>query len=208
MFKSPIQVAIQVAMAACGLLLVMLGPGRAAVYSQTTMEWMSLAPAGEGFAVSLPAKPDEQTDRTAMMGNTYKMRLYTSIDEPTGMLYMVIMQEFPSMAEVLTPRVRLDRFMEGFKDGLGKSLSEAVGGKFDMKPGRDLDLKGHAGRQYDLAFGETRGVVRTFDASRRIYVLIVMGAGEGNANVITFFNSFEIKPAPDPVPQPVTETKP
>lgn len=171
-------------------------------------EWLVVAPAGEGFSVSLPVKPEEQTDRIPMMGNTYKMRLYTGVDEANGLLYMVIMQELPTLAGVLGPAASLEKFMAGFKEGLNKSLGNVAGSKLDLQPDRDLDLKGHVGRQYTLSFNETRGLVRAFEASPRMYVLLVMGAGEKNSSVARFFDSFEIKPAPAPVPQPITETKP
>jgi len=32
---------------------------------------------------------------------------------------------------------------------------------------------------------------------------MILGAEEKNSAAVTFFDSFEIKPAPDPVPQPI-----
>jgi hypothetical protein len=188
------------------LIIAAVHSSAAAGSHQRATEWIVLAPAGEGFSVSLPVKPEEQTDRIPMMGNTYKMRLYTSVDEASGLLYMVIMQEFPPLSG-LVPAARLEKFMEGFKGGLNQSIGNAAT-KVDLLPDRDLDLKGHVGRQYKLSFGETRGLVRAFDGSPRMYVVLVMGADEKNSSVGRFFDSFEIKPAPAPVSQPVTETKP
>lgn len=189
------------------LLVSLMASSAAAARAQTTLEWMTLTPADEGFSVKLPAKPDEDTDRVALMGNSYKMRLYTAVDDTDGMLYMVVMQEFPSLASILTPTARLEQFMEGFKEGLNKAIGNATA-KVDLQPDRDLALKSHAGRQFKLSFGETRGLVRAFDASPRMYVLLVMGADEKNSKVVRFFDSFEIRPAPAPVPVPITESKP
>jgi len=174
---------------------------------QGASEWILVTPVGEGFSIRMPVKPEEQTDRVPVMGNTYQMRLYTGVDQASGMVYMVAMQEFPSIAMALAPSKRLEQFMAGFKEGLAKSLS-ASGGRLELLPERDLDLKGHFGRQYTLSFAESRGLVRAFDGSPRMYVLLVMGADEKNSSVVRFFDSFEIKAAPAPVPQPVTETKP
>lgn len=190
-----------------GLLLLLWLSVPAAALNQGATDWVVVAPAGEGFSVSLPIKPQEQTERMALMGNSYQMRLYTSVDEADGLLYMTIMQEFPSLFEVLTPSEKLDKFMEGFEEGFSQSIGSADT-KFDLQPDRDLDLEGQAGRQYKLTFGETRGLVRCFDGKLRMYVVLVMGADEENSNVVRFFNSFELKPAPAPVPQPVSETKP
>ena len=149
----------------------------------------------------MPVKPEEQTDRVPVMGNTYQMRIYTGVDA-SGMVYMVAMQEFPSIAMALAPSKRLEQFMAGFKEGLAKSLITS-GGKLELMPERDLDLKGHFGRQYTLSFAESRGLVRAFDGSPRMYVLLVMGADEKNSSVGRFFDSFEITPAPAPIPKPI-----
>ena len=188
-------------LAASSLLLASLVLSAAAVaHAQTTLEWITLTPANEGFTVKLPAKPEADTDHVTLMGNSYQMRLYTAVDDADGLLYMVVMQEFPSIASVLTPAARLEQFMEGFKEGLNKSFGNA-NTKVDVQPDRDVDMKGHLGRQFKLSFAETRGLVRAFDASPRVYVLLIMGADEKNANVVRFFESFEIRPAP-------AETKP
>lgn len=195
------------ALIALALLLVSLLTAQAAVRPpQGASEWILVAPVGEGFSIRMPVKPEEQTDRVPVMGNTYQMRLYTGVDA-SGMVYMVAMQEFPSIAMALAPSKRLEQFMAGFKEGLAKSLITS-GGKLELMPERDLDLKGHFGRQYTLSFAESRGLVRAFDGSPRMYVLLVMGADEKNSSVGRFFDSFEIKAAPAPVPQPVTEAKP
>lgn len=190
------------------LLVSFLMASTIAVPRQGAGEWIAIAPTDEGFSILMPVKPDEQLDRVPMMGNTYKMHLFTSVEESSGTLYMVIMQEFPAISGVLTPAARLDKFMEGFKEGLIKSLASSVGGKTDLQPDRDLDLKGHPGRQYTLALGESHGLVRTFDAGRRVYVLLVLGGDEKNSSVGRFLGSLEITAAPPPVAVPVTETKP
>ena len=172
-------------------------------------DWVVISPPDEGFSVQLPVKPEEQTDRNTIQSSTYKMRLYTSNDEANGLVYMVIMQEFPNLSSVLTPAVRLDKFMEGFKEGFAKSLADSAGMKVDLQTDRDLSLKGAAiGRQYILSLGETRGLMRAFDANPRTYVLMVLGGDEKKAEVNRFFDSFVLKAAPPPIPQPVTPNKP
>lgn len=155
----------------------------------------------------MPAKPDEEVDRIPMMGNTYRMHLLTSVVESNGAVYMAVVQEFPALTGVLTPAVRLDKFMEGFKEGLFASLASSPAAKSDLQLDRNFDFKGHPGRQYKLTIGESQGVVRVLDAGRRVYVLLVLGADEKNSSVVRFFDSFEFKAAPDPVAIPVAETK-
>jgi hypothetical protein len=171
-------------------------------------DWIVLAPAGEGFSIKVPVKPEVESQRVPVMGNTYQLRLYTMTDDKTGLLYMVIMQEYPSITGVLNPTARLEKFMDGFKKGLGESLAAAVGGKFDLVPDRDLKVGTSIGRQYKITVGETHGLVRGFDGGRRVYLLLVLGADESSAAASSFFDSFEIRPAPDPVPQPIAPPDP
>jgi hypothetical protein len=195
----------QVALSAS--LLLLLVSTAFARSSSPADDWLVLSPAEEGFSVKMPVKPDMETQWIPLLGNNYRLRLYTGVDTPTGLLYMVVMQEFPSVVAVLEPVKRLDKFMGGFKTGLGESLASAVGGKFDLVIDHDLTLDGNVGRQYKLTVGESRGMVRAFDRGRRVYLLMVVGADEKNASVVRFFDSFEFKPAPEPVPQAVGETK-
>lgn len=181
--------------------------GAASSQSAVT-DWVVLSPKDEGFAVRMPVKPSEETDRVALVGNTYLMRLYLSTDSGSGLLYMALMQEFPSMVSVLEPAARLDKFIEGFKTGFGETLAKSRGVKFEMTTDGELNLAKHLGRQYKLKVGESPGLMRVFDGGRRVYFLLVMGADEKHADVNRFFSSFEIKPAPDPVPRPLSEAKP
>ena len=185
------------------LLAVLVAPALAGpVYKAG--DWIVINPPDEGFSVQLPAKPEEQTDRSTFESNTYKMRLYTSNDQASGLLYMVVMQEFPDLSGVLTPAVRFEKFMDGFKQGFAKSLADSAGMKVDVQFDRDLNLKGATiGRQYILSLGETRGLLRAFDANPRNYVLMVLGGDHKKAEVNRFFDSFEIKAAPPPIPQPL-----
>lgn len=188
---------------AAALLSASLVGAPAAYAQQEAKQWILVVPAGEGFTVRLPVKPEEQAERVPIMGNTYLMHLYTSVDESSGMLYMVIMQEFSSLSGVLEPSKRIERFMSGFKEGMVKSLGDA-GKKLELTPGRELDLKGHLGRQYAISLAESSGLVRVYDGTARVYVLLVMGGDERNTSVTRFFDSFEITPAPAPVPKPIT----
>ena len=189
-------------------LLVFASSSALAVAAARADDWIVLAPAGEGFSVKVPVRPEVESQRVPVMGNTYQMRLYTMTDNKSGLLYMVIMQEYPSITGVLNPTARLEKFMDGFKKGLGESLATAVGGRFDLVADRDLKIGANIGRQYKMTVGETRGLVRGYDASRRVYLLMVLGAEEKSEAATNFFDSFEIRPAPDPVPQPIPPPEP
>ncbi|MBC8028837.1 MAG: hypothetical protein H7Z16_01890 [Pyrinomonadaceae bacterium] len=187
---------------AVAVLLGALFAAQTSAFAQGSGDWQLVAPSGEGFSVRMPLKPDEETDRVPQAGSTYQMRLYTAFDKPSGMLYMVAMQEFSSAVGAMAPSTRLEEFMKGFKEGLGESMG-AAGAKLELTPERDLDLKGRFGRQYTLTVATARGMVRAFDAVNRMYVLVAIGGREGGPNIGRFFDSFEITPAPAPVPRPI-----
>jgi hypothetical protein len=191
------------------LLLAFLVAPALAARVHTAGDWIVITPPDEGFSVQLPVKPGERTDSSTFQSNSYKIRYYASNDKATGLLYMVMMQELPEYSGVVTPEVGFNKFMEDFKEGFVKSMSKSSGMKVDMQADRDLSLKGATiGRQYVLSIGESRGLLRAFDANPRNYVLLVMGGDEKKAEVNRFFDSFVIKPAPPPIPQPLPKTKP
>ena len=153
-------------------LLVSLVPG------QTESPWVSWAPADDGFSVLLPGTPDVQKQQTPILGNNYEMRMYTSIEAKSGLVFIVVMQELPTVTAVLTPDKKLDSFMGGFQEGFSKSLPNM---KVEMKLERDLALKGNYGRQYGVSVAETRGLARVYDGGHRVYLLMAMGGSETHA---------------------------
>lgn len=190
-------------------LCVLLTALSAAPGSQSAVkDWVVVAPDNGGFSVKMPVKPSEEISHVPLMGNRYLMRLYSGPDSESGLFYVTVMQEYPSIVTALESAARLDKFIEGFRSSFGEALAPGPGKKLDMTVDRDLELAGHRGRQYNFKVAESPGVVRFFDATRRVYVLMVIGASEKHADVNRFFSSFEIKPAPDPVPLPLSEAKP
>ena len=186
------------------LLAVAMVAHVAALPRQGSGNWELVAPPSEGFTVRMPLKPEEQSDRIPFEGNTYLMRMYTAPDNVNGMLYMVIMQEFGSVGAALGNSQRFESFMNGFKEGMAKTLGTTAA-PMEMKADGDLNLKGNFGRQYLLSFGSTRGLVRGYNAKDRIYVLVAVGGNAGNESTKRFFDSFEITPAPAPMPMPITK---
>lgn len=175
-----------------------------AVRGQESGNWELIARPAEGFTIRMPVKPEEQSDRIPFERNTYLMRMYTAPDRHNGMLFMVLMQEISSAGAALETRQRFETFMNGFKEGMAKTLGTEAA-PLEMKAEGDLNLKGSFGRQYALSFGNSRGLVRGYDAKNRIYVLVVVGGSAGNESTRRFFDSFAIMPAPVPVPMPITK---
>jgi hypothetical protein len=168
--------------------------------------WIKWAPSGEGFAVDLPLKPQEETSKVPVLGSEYLMKMYTAVDDPNHAMYLAVMQEFPSVAGDRTPPERLEHFMTGFRSGFVKEL-QATCPEVDLHQDRALTLKDRIGRQYSLSCKQFPGLLRVFETESRMYVLLVMGLDEKDARVTRFLESFEILPAPPLVPQQKLETK-
>ena len=179
------------------------------VRSQTPGDWTLVAPTGEGFSVRMPGKPEAENSTYPINGEHYRSHMYTFADPATRQFYLVVMQEFPKVVEALKPAERMEHFMTGFVSGFKESLAASMGGTptVDMKLERELNLKGHGGREYSVAINQSKGLLRAYDGVSRMYMLLTLGGDEKNAAVNRFLSSFEIQAAPAPVPQQV-ETKP
>lgn len=185
------------------LALLLAAACAAASAAQGSDEWVKVEPPGEGFSVMMPPEPVAATEEVPMLGNKYRMSSHTTLTAD-GLVYVMALQDLPTLVTALPPRERLDRFMDGVREGFaGKAGPDAVA----LTLVSEHDLKGHAGRTYAFTFAETRGMLRAYDGGRRVYLLMVFGAKEGDANAARFLNSFDLKaeaapPPPKPKPTP------
>ena len=187
------------------LCLIVAAVSVVAVSPAPVLEWVVVAPNGEGFSVNMPVKPSEETTLVPLADKTYRLRIYTSNDAASGLLFVTSMQECPPIMAALDPAAKLEKFADGFKSGFSEGLPKTTGAKFEMLVDKELKLSGHIGRQYKLNFADLQGLLRVFDGGQRVYFLMVMGANDNHADVNRFFNSFQLKAAPDPVPQPAAK---
>lgn len=177
-----------------------------AVPAVSAQGWVTLTPAGEGFSVQLPSKPQEEPGRAPILGEEYASKMYTVQDATNRIMFLTVMQEFPAAVATLKPVERLDEFMNGFRESFIKEIT-ATCPNVDVRLDRELKLNDRLGRQYSLNCREIPGLIRVFETERRIYVLVVMGGDEKHDGVSRFLQSFEILPAPAPVPLPKVGTK-
>lgn len=99
-------------------------------------------------------------------------------------------------ATILDPSIR--SLIDGWNRGASR---HGTSGVITIKPGRDLNLNGYAGRQYNLTSELFSGTARVFTKQtgdqRRIFVLISLTTDGFESVSGQFLNSF--KPAPVPV---------
>ena len=90
------------------LCLIVAAVSVVAVSPARVGEWVVVAPNGEGFSVNMPVKPSEETTLVPLGGSTYLLRLYTSNDAESGLLFMTSMQECPSIMGKVDPGAKLE----------------------------------------------------------------------------------------------------
>ena len=171
------------------------------VTGASAQDWTKLAPAGEGFSVQMPGKPQGQSTRVQISGDEYLSRMYTSEGLSPRGLYIAVMQEFPPVVANLQSSQRLDNFIDGFRKGFVKALTSNCP-DVDVKLERELIVREHPARQYSFVCGGFPGTIRVIDNTQRMYVLLVMSTEqpEHSDQATKFLQSFELLPAPAPVP--------
>lgn len=162
------------------------------VAAQSETAWVTVAADEVGFSVLMPSKPEVKSEQSPIAGNSYQTSTYTTADAKSGLIYLVVAQEMPTITQALSAAKRMEQFMVGFKEGFGDKT------KVELNYERDIELDGRYGRQYVFSYAETRGVVRAYDAGKRVYVLLALGGDEQNSGIARFMGSFKITAAPPP----------
>lgn len=146
-----------------------------------TNTWVRHAPAGGGYAVMIPGKPEEQTKKE----DTYSATLYilTVKDGSTPrIIYLVGVGDYAPTVKV-DPQVELPADRDSFIKGLpGTSLVESHNITLDGRPG--IELTGESNQMTVTA--------RFYVKGNRVYQLatLVFKGVDEKVNVMKFFDSF------------------
>ena len=130
--------------------------------------WLTFAPEGAGFAVSVPAMPEET------QGGRGQLRSYRLAAE--GLKYEI--GRTGQMPEQLVSQPEyVERFFAGARQGLVAALEQSNGQiKFRLVSEHVVSLDGYEGREYEFDAEGHRAVARLFLVERAIYALSVLGA--------------------------------
>jgi len=131
--------------------------------------WMTFAPEGAGFAVSVPAMPEETTQ-----GGRGQLRSYRLAAE--GLKYEI--GRTGQMPEQLVSQPEyVEKFFAGARHGLVAALEQSNPQiKFRLVSEQAVSLDGYEGREYEFDAEGHRAVARLFLIERSIYALSVLGA--------------------------------
>ena len=131
--------------------------------------WMTFAPEGAGFAVSVPAIPEETT-----RGGGGPLRSYRLA---AGGLKYEIGRTGQLPEQLVSQPEYVEKFFAGARHGLVAALEQSNRQiKFRLVSEQTVSLDGYEGREYEFDAEGHRAVARLFLIERAIYALSVLGA--------------------------------
>lgn len=148
---------------------------RVAAASTDGAAWLTFAPEGAGFSVSLPGLPEEPKQSAGERGQVAsQFRSYRLSAE--GLKYEIARTP-PFPEQFVTQAGFADKFFAGAAQGLTRSLlAENPNIKFQLVSEQAVSLDGYEGREYEFAAEGHRAIARVFLVERSIYGLGVLGA--------------------------------
>ena len=145
----------------------------AASSGATAATWLTFAPEGAGFAVSLPGMPEDATGagrgQSASPFRSYRLAA-------GGLKYEIgrtgqMPQQFVSQPEYV------EKFFAGARQGINAALQhENQQIKFRLVSEQVVSLDGYEGREYEFDAEGHRAVARLFIVERSLFALSVLGA--------------------------------
>lgn len=166
-----------------GILAVVFCSAANVIAQKSFARWEWVAPHGEEFAVMLPANPSQVRREVPFAGDA-KLLSPAYEAETGGVRYTILSFEKSRQTPALAS-------LETFTDGLRYAVlnSSGVNGN-SLTYERDLSLKGHTGKQYQLKVSGVKGTARIYEATEHYYVLMTVGSAAGESDTDKFFNSF------------------
>jgi hypothetical protein len=146
-----------------------------AASAATGAAWLTFAPEGAGFSISLPGLPEETTlggrERGQLAGQFRSYRLTAG-----GLKYEVA--RTPPLPEQLVSQPGFaDKFFASATENMTRSLlAENPNIKFQLVSEQSISLDGYEGREYEFAAAGHRAVARVFLIEGSVFGLGVLGA--------------------------------
>jgi TonB family protein len=186
----------------------------AAASAQTTLEWIVLSPAGEGFTARMPKQPVSTTERVEGGGLSASGRRYAA--EGAGRATLAVwslkyeggaaendlnvsryLDQLAELAWGLIVKPELSRLEEGSPE-----WRRAYTG---MSYRREIDRDGHSARAYFVNLAGRQGAVYVFAAGPRIYVVSALAADARSPQLKQFTDSFALAGSEKPgLPSPAS----
>jgi hypothetical protein len=137
--------------------------------------WITFAPEGAGFSVSLPGLPEEPTQ--AARGGGQLAAQFRSYRLSAGGLKYEVARTPPFPEQFVSQQGFAEKFFAGASEGLTRSLmAENPNIKFRLAAEQAVSLDGYEGREFEFVAEGHRAVARIFLIERSVFGLGVLGA--------------------------------
>jgi TonB family protein len=194
---------------------------RAAV-AQTTMEWIVLSPASEGFTARVPRQPVSTPQRVQARGLDASGLRYAAADED-GTTFVVWSMKGSHAGGPLGGGDRATKFRDGvapFLDEVAELAWELLvtpelerikrevsvwkrrgaAERVEMTYRRGLEVGGLPAREYSVTLEKLRGHVYLCSEGAQVYVVAALGADARDERLRQFVDSFALKSAAPAAP--------
>jgi hypothetical protein len=146
----------------------------AASTAGTPGAWLTFAPEGAGFSVSLPGMPDEGA-LAGRQGGQVPGQFYSYRLAAGGLKYEVVRTP-PLPAQLVSQPGFADKFFATATENLTRALlAENPNIKFQLVAEQTISLDGYEGRELEFAAAGHRALARVFLIERSLYGLGVLG---------------------------------
>ena len=155
--------------------------------------WLTFAPEGAGFSVSLPGLPEEPTRAGRESGQLSSQ--FRNYRLAAGSLKYELGRTGQMPEQLISQPGYVERFFAGAAQGLAAALARENGQiKFKLASAEAVALDGYEGREYEFAAEGHRAVARLFLVEGSIFALSVIGPKTEMTpeNVNRFLNSFAL----------------
>ena len=137
--------------------------------------WLTFAPEGAGFSISLPGLPEEGTLAGRERGQVNAQ--FRSYRIAAGGLKYEVARTPPLPAQLVSQSGFADKFFATASENLTRALqAENPHLKFQLVAEQTISLDGYEGRELEFAAASHRAVARVFLIERSLFALGVLGA--------------------------------
>lgn len=174
---------------------------RAQEAASTAGAWVTVAPAGESFVVSMPKRPTVSEQRLKLGGRDVRGRLYAVVGDDSASYRVWSLEDSWPSATASSPPPRHPALDELASELLALPVKDASkeGGDEVVSPPlmtRRGEIPGaHAGREYRLSLRARSGVVDIYSVGPRLYVVAADGPSGDDPRLARFLDSFGVKAA-------------
>jgi hypothetical protein len=141
----------------------------------TGAAWLTFAPEGAGFSISLPGMPEEPTQGGRASGQPAGQ--FRGYRLTAGGLKYEVARTPPLPAQLVSQPGFAEKFFAGATEGMTRALlAENPKIKFQLVAEQPISLDGYEGREFEYAAEGHRAVARVFLVEGSVYGLGVLGA--------------------------------